>query len=131
MGKKDIVYVLFKFSDTQFLGVGTTESIVLPQEYAKKNLTQQLLDIQSFINDKKKIGVKYEFHFHYYFKVDSYLHFSYFSWPVTAAGGFTEPTWSLTQSRRSSSYHILEAEIISFTGKAILFCFVYGLLQYN
>ena len=63
----------FKLIDNLFLGVGTTESIVIPQEHVNKNLTQQVLDLQSFMNEKKRIGVKCEFDFHYCFQVDNFL----------------------------------------------------------
>lgn len=125
MGKKDTVYVLFKFSDTQFLGVGTTESIVLPEEFATKKLTQQLLDIRSFISKKTEIGVKYGLQSIIITKVNYLMYFfSYFSWPVQAVGGFTEPAWSLPSQRSSLvSYNILQAEILSFTGKTLNYFF--------
>jgi len=52
-------YVLFKFVDTQNFGIGTLDSIAIPQTFQKKNFLSKIIDVNKFITKKSRVGVRY------------------------------------------------------------------------
>ena len=54
---RDVTYVLFQFTDSQKLGIGSLESIILPKTFQKKSVINKLKDLQVYISSKTKVGV--------------------------------------------------------------------------